>query len=82
MFIAYSKENEWIRKEHQSYDYKDTFFTSKDELFHKIYKIDLNTDFEKFPYIDTFTYGGDGYLTNEEGRRGVHLQLYRRRKRK
>lgn len=64
-FIKYSEENGWIRKEKQSYDYKDSFVGTDGKTFFKNFTIKLNTDFDRFPYIDTFTYGSDGWLSND-----------------
>ena len=32
-------------------------------------KIELDTNFDEFPYIDTFTYGGEGFITNDQTNR-------------
>lgn len=39
----------------------------------KIMNVKLNTDFYSFPYIDTFSWGGDGWLCNEPG---DHVYVY------
>ena len=64
-FIEYATENEWIRKEKQSYDYKNSFVSPNGNVFKEHYKIKLNTDYDEYPYIDTFTYGGDVWLSND-----------------
>lgn len=63
-FVEYATENKWIRKEKQSYDYKHSFVNPDGTKFDKSYKINLKTDFDEYPYIDTFTYGGEGWLSN------------------
>jgi hypothetical protein len=35
------------------------------EVIKKVIRIDTGTDFDQYPYIDTFTFGGDGYLCND-----------------
>jgi hypothetical protein len=65
LFLDYASDNDFIRKvSYKSYRDKDQF-TRKGEIFTKAYKVVCNTHFEYYPYIDTFSYGGDGYLTNE-----------------
>ena len=68
MFIDYAINNKWWRKEKQSYANKTSFYNENQELIpHKIFKIQLDTDFDYYPYIDTFTYGEDGMITNDCG---------------
>lgn len=64
MFFDYAKKNKWWRKYNQSYDTKETFLNEKGEKVYKTFKIETDTEFDKYPYIDTFTYGTDSYLTN------------------
>jgi len=65
MFYEYAKVNKWWRKYKQSYDYKRELLSPEGEQIDKILTVYTDTDFENFPYIDTFTYGKDGYLTND-----------------
>lgn len=65
MFYEYARENKWWRKYKQSYDYKTELLSPEGEQIDKSLKIYTDTDFENYPYIDTFTYGDDGMLTND-----------------
>lgn len=68
LFLDFAVENRFTRKLHyKSYDYKDIFVDFKGIEFRGNYRIEMPTDWENYPYIDTFQYGGDGYLTNENG---------------
>lgn len=68
MILDYAKEKEFIVKtNYKTYDYKDKFTDTIDgRKFQETYKIECPTEFKYYPYIDTFSYGGDGYLTNDE----------------
>lgn len=64
MFLDYADANKFIRKfEYKTYRMKDKFVRNG-EVFTKQYKIMTPTCFDRYPYIDTFTYGGDGFLSN------------------
>jgi hypothetical protein len=64
MFLEYAETNGLIRKvEYKSYRDKDRYVKSG-EVFRRAYKIMTPTEFDYYPYIDTFSYGGDGFLTN------------------
>lgn len=65
MFFNYAKENKWWRKYKQSYDNKDSFIDVEGNCVGKTFKIYTDTDWDDYPYIDTFTYGEDGMLTND-----------------
>lgn len=67
-FIDYAVKNKWWYKQYyKTYDYKQTWVNpSTGEVETKVVRIDTPTDFDYYPYIDTFQYGGDGYLTNDE----------------
>lgn len=65
-FKTWAKENGYDYKYRQSYEDKEEWINHKtNEQYDKIYHIDLETDCEEFPYIDTFTYGGKGFITND-----------------
>lgn len=65
-FKTWAEQNGYDYKEHQAYDEKDSFINHKTkEQYTKIFKIELNNSFSQVPYIDTFTYGGRGFITNE-----------------
>jgi len=64
MFIEYVEKQGWIRKKRfRSYDEKDVFIKGGEE-FCKSYTIHTPTDLSYYPYIDTFSYGGDGWISN------------------
>src|SRR5690606_6439674 len=65
-FIEYAKEQGWWTLEHYNdYKYK-TRWVDPAGVQRKIYaKISLDTDFESYPYLDTFTYGKDGFISND-----------------
>jgi hypothetical protein len=68
LFIEYAKNNNfWYKRDYKSMHNKKTFINPEGEVEIRYFKIYTDTDFEYYPYIDTFQYGGDGYLTNEEG---------------
>ena len=65
LFLAYAKDKGWIRKVvYQSYRDKDYYTKDGVTNFNRTITIDTPTSFEYYPYIDTFTYGGDGFLKN------------------
>jgi len=61
----YAMEQGWYVKPRQTYDDKTTFQDPNGTVFEETYRIALKTDFGAYPYLDTFTYGGDGWLTND-----------------
>ena len=63
-FFNYAKENKWWRKYKQNYSDKEDFLDEQGDKRNKTFKIYTDTDFNNYPYIDTFTYGNDGFLTN------------------
>lgn len=67
-FLDYAKENGlWRKQDYKSYSNKRTFITPEGEEVTRNLTIKTNTDFNKYPYIDTFTYGEDGELNNYGG---------------
>lgn len=65
LFKEWAEENGYDYKAHQKYDEKDSFINHvTKEQYYKTYTISVSTDYAEFPYIDTFTYGSDGYITN------------------
>lgn len=67
MFIDYVDKEGWIRKDKfRTYSDK-TAFVQNGDTFNRTYTIKTQTDFDYYPYIDTFSYGGDGYLSNNSG---------------
>jgi hypothetical protein len=67
MFVEYCKTNGWWRKKHyKTYDIKDVFINSDgEEVERKYFTVYTDTSHDSYPYIDTFQWGGDGYLTNQ-----------------
>ena len=65
MFLEYARDKGWIRKV-QYKTYRDKDYYTKDGVsnFNRTITIDTPTTFDYYPYIDTFTYGGDGFLKN------------------
>lgn len=65
LFLDYAKDKRWIRKvDYRSYRDKEYFTVDGENTFNRVFKIETQTTFDYYPYIDTFSYGGDGYLTN------------------
>lgn len=64
-FIQFAVQNNIIRKERQSYDHKTTWTKPNGENFTKLFKIELDSEHDCFPYVDTFSYFGKGYVTND-----------------
>lgn len=65
-FIDYATTQKWWYKvHHDTFRYKDSLInpdTGQAEV--KRLKVSLSTEFDEYPYIDTFTYGGRGFLAN------------------
>jgi hypothetical protein len=71
LFLDYADANDFIRKvEYKSYRDKDRY-VRKGDVFRRAYKIMTPTEFDYYPYIDTFTYGGDGFLCNAHDFDGI-----------
>lgn len=67
MFITHAKKADyWHKKDYRSYDNKTTFIMPCGKESENTFIINTDTDFSYYPYIDTFQYGGDGFLTNED----------------
>lgn len=72
LFLDYARDNGWIRKvEYKTYSERDWFEDKDGNRFRRTIRINTGTDFDEYPYIDTFSYGGDGFLTNCSGEDGV-----------
>jgi hypothetical protein len=64
-FIAYAVRNKWWYKmNYKSYNDKQTFIDSDGNTINKNFKVHTSTNFQSFPYIDTFTYGDGDSLNN------------------
>ena len=65
--MEYVKENKfWYKESFKSYQNKESFINDKGEIVTKEFIINTGTNFSKYPYIDTFSFGGNGFLTNVE----------------
>jgi len=65
-FIDFAEKNKfWYKKNYLSYANKNVFINPDGEEITKQFRIETDTDFDYYPYIDTFTFGCNGYLTNE-----------------
>ncbi len=71
VFKSYAKKKGWIYKERQSYSAKTTWIVDGEvQTIPLIVPCADLDNIERFPYIDTFTFGfidadGDSYLTND-----------------
>jgi hypothetical protein len=77
LFKEYCEEQGFYRKEdYQGRGNKTSFVTPGGKRLAKTLKVLTNTNFDKYPYIDTFSFGGEGYLTNNEmpGNKYVYTQ--------
>lgn len=64
-FLTYCSENKfWRKRDYKSYSNKETFVNSEGETVTKHFTVHTDTDFGSYPYVDTFQYGGEGYLNN------------------
>lgn len=64
-FLSFAKDSKyWTKKDFKSYDNKRTFINLLGEEIEKTFTVHTNTDFDNYPYIDTFQYGDDGSLNN------------------
>jgi len=66
-FLNYASENKFWRKvDFKSFSNKTNFLDSEgNEILNREFKINTNTNYAQFPYIDTFQYGNDGFLSNK-----------------
>ena len=63
-FYNYAAKFGWNRKAEQSYSNKTNWINPEGEKFQKSMKINLETEFDYYPYLDSFSFGGDGYVSN------------------
>ena len=65
LFLNYASENEWLRKvDYKSKDGKTHFMQPNGVTIYKNFRIETDTDFDYYPYIDTFTYGNSTGIQN------------------
>lgn len=63
--ISFVESKGWWRKLHyKTYDYKREFIKPDGKQVYRTFKVETDTNFDSYPYIDTFQYGYDGWLTN------------------
>jgi hypothetical protein len=66
LFIEHATSNKWwYKQDYKSMHSKTSFINSEGNVLYRKFKIYTATDFDTYPYIDTFQYGDDGYLTNK-----------------
>jgi hypothetical protein len=67
-FLTFAKDNGYWRKvEYKSFDYKTNFVNPEGEQVVRKFIVHTDTEHDYYPYIDTFQYGGDGFLCNYSG---------------
>ena len=68
LFIDHAKSNNWWYKQnYKSMHDRKTFIDSNGQVVsNKYFTIHTDTEFNSYPYIDTFCYGEEGYLTNKD----------------
>lgn len=75
LFLDYIDKNDFIRKRNFKSMHDKDEFVYKGETFHEDYRISTRTDLSYYPYVDTFAYAGDGFITNECGGSGVIFEM-------
>jgi hypothetical protein len=66
-FVDYAKQQKyWYKRYYKTYDNRTEFIDHEGTYRNKTFVINTPTDFDSYPYIDTFRYGGDGFLTNRQ----------------
>lgn len=73
MYLRYAADKKWYYK----FNYKSggniqQFINPDGENVELTLRVNLDTDFDYYPYIDTFCYGGDGFLTNDDDSSNTH----------
>lgn len=67
MFLNYARSKNWYHKKHyKSYDHKTSFVSPDGTEKELSLTINTKTEFDSYPYIDTFSYGDYGSLFNYE----------------
>lgn len=65
LFLNYARKNNfWHKEYYKSYYNKQDFITPLGQQQTKTFNIYTDTNFDYFPYIDTFSYGNHGVLSN------------------
>lgn len=63
-FKEYAQDHDFIYKKEQSFDSQTQFVNPNGESITRNFTVKLNTDFDSFPYMDTFKYLYHGELRN------------------
>ena len=72
--LTYVESNKWWRKDsYKTYSYKQTFIDGDGNNVITTFVVETPTDFDLYPYIDTFSYGGEGWLTNSSERNHTYV---------
>jgi len=66
LFIEYANDNGWWRKKQYTSQANKTSWIKNGVNRDFFITIHTPTEFDYYPYIDTFCYGGDGWLSNDE----------------
>lgn len=65
MFVEFAKDNNfWYKQRYSSYEEKNRVINLEGEASYVKWTIHTPTDFDYYPYIDSFQYGNDGSLNN------------------
>jgi hypothetical protein len=64
-FLDYARDNGWWRKsEYNSRADAESLVSPTGDHYNVEMTVHLDTDWDEYPYIDTFHYGGDGWISN------------------
>jgi hypothetical protein len=66
-FKVYASQNGYNVKYRQSYDDKEQWVSPEGNEFHEHVHIHLSTEWDSYPYMDTFAFMDDGVISNERG---------------
>lgn len=67
LFKEYATEKGWCRKwSYKTYEDKQHFVNPQGQRFEAILKVETPTNFDWYPYIDTFTWGNEGWISNSD----------------
>lgn len=67
MFLNYASDNGmWRKRNYKSYERPKDFIDENGNTINRAFTIKTDTEFNLYPYIDTFRYGNDGWLSNDD----------------
>ena len=72
----YCQKNNYVHKERQSYNDELMwvhYINGMEEIKSRKCRMNINTEFDYYPYMDTFKYCSDGYLMNESDSYDIEL---------